>query len=145
MKTIAERFWEKVNKDGPTHIPRLGKCWEWTSCLAQGYGKFSYLGESRLAHHISWLLSGKSLSYGEQLDHLCRNRKCIRPSHLELVNNQINSQRGARSTLTPVLVRRIRSLYKSGRFTYRSLASYLDIGKGAVDFVLRGLTWSNIK
>jgi hypothetical protein len=141
---IVKRFWEKVNKDGPVLVPKLGKCWVWTAYKLKGYGRVSYKNKSTLAHLVSWMLSGKPTPK-EQLDHLCKNRACVRPSHLEEVSNQVNSQRGTRSTLTPALVKRIRSLYASGRFTYRSLAVYLEVGKGAVDFVLRGLTWSNVK
>jgi hypothetical protein len=140
------RFWEKVNKNGPTNT-RLGKCWVWTACITNGYGRFSYKGYNCLAHVVSWILSGKPepLYPEEQLDHLCRNSKCIRPSHLELVDNRTNSQRSRKSTLNPRVVLRIRRLYASGRFTYRSLALHLGVGKGAVDYVLRGKTWENIK
>jgi hypothetical protein len=147
METCMKRFWSKVNKDGPTVVPKLGKCWVWKACRQNGYGRFSYEGENQLAHVVSWVLAGNpTISYPkEQLDHLCRNRACIRPSHLEVVSNQINSQRGDRSTLNTALVKRIRTLYKTGYFTYRGLAKHLKIGKGAVDFVLRGLTWVNVK
>lgn len=142
-----KRFWEKVNKDGPVLVPKLGKCWVWIGYKTNGYGRFSFNGENRLAYVVAWLLFGnRKLTYPkEQLDHLCRNRACVRPSHLEVVSNQINSQRSSRSTLNPSLVRKIKSMYRTGRFTYRGLASHLKLGKGAVDFVLRGLTWGNIQ
>jgi hypothetical protein len=40
---------------------------------------------------------------------------------------------------------KIRTLYSTGKFTYRKLADHLKVGKGAVDFVLRGLTWVNVR
>lgn len=145
LETITIRFWSKVNKHGLTVAPSLGPCWEWTAYLnSDGYGKFNYKNTIHLAHRISWILEG-NLKDVKQLDHVCKNRKCVRPSHLEPVTNQVNSQRGKKATLNPTLVKEIRRLYKAGGFTYRSLAKHLGIGKGAVDQVLRGLTWTNIQ
>jgi hypothetical protein len=42
---LIERFWSKVNKDGPipASCPELGPCWLWTrSCYYNGYGQFAY-------------------------------------------------------------------------------------------------------
>lgn len=145
--TLAERFWAKVDKNGPVLEPKLGPCWVWTAGKQQGYGRVRYEGKNRLAYVVSWILAGnKPTVFPEtQLDHLCKNRACIRPSHLEVVNNKTNSQRSRKSTLNPELVQQIRRLYESGNFTYRSLAKHLKVGKGAVDFVLRGLTWNNVQ
>ena len=81
-----DRFWSKVSKtDG---------CWEWSAALDRnGYGAFRFEGRMRLAHRISWFLHHGSFPE-LQLDHLCRNRKCVNPAHLEPVTNRENTIRG---------------------------------------------------
>lgn len=94
-RSMSERFWEKVDKNnGPVH-PLLGRCWVWTAGLNQaGYGWFAVThGKQDRAHRIAYeLLIGKIES--ESLDHLCSNRKCVNPKHLDPVTKAINTMRG---------------------------------------------------
>lgn len=102
VETIADRFWPKVNKAGPVpaNRPDLGECWEWTGAQqSNGYGYFYAVrtrahSDRRLAHRMAWELSGGNLTAGLVLDHLCRNRLCVNPAHLELTTDQINIRRG---------------------------------------------------
>lgn len=89
----AERFWAKVNKDGPVpeNRPDLGPCWIWTGAkVSEGYGSFR-IGRDTVSAHL--FLVGRPTE-GLERDHLCRVRACIRPSHLELVPHLVNVQRG---------------------------------------------------
>jgi hypothetical protein len=94
----ATRFWPKVNKQAPPPPwkPELGSCWEWTAgATAQGYGGFHPTKyELVLAHRWSYEQSGGVLEPDAVLDHLCRNRRCVNPSHLEQVSNLENLRRG---------------------------------------------------
>lgn len=83
---ILDRFWSKVDP--------FGDCWEWTASLnAYGYGQF-YDGETmRLAH--SFIYRSLVGDYPGDLDHLCRNRRCVNPDHLEPVTRRENIRRGA--------------------------------------------------
>jgi hypothetical protein len=82
---IAERFWAKVNKDGPVVRPELGSCWEWMGAIRpNGYGQMSAgrRGQTPLkVHRVAW-----ELAYGaaptSYVLHRCDNRRCVRPSHL---------------------------------------------------------------
>lgn len=86
-QSIRERFWSKVDKSG--------ECWIWTAAIRNGYGAFSITsGHSVIAHRFSWEASGKTIPEGLVLDHLCRNRACVNPDHLEPVSHWENIRRG---------------------------------------------------
>lgn len=71
-------------------------CWEWQHTLSRdGYGQMSVDGRNRMAHRISYELYVGAIPRGLTLDHLCRNRRCVRPSHLEAVTQRENFHRGA--------------------------------------------------
>ena len=92
-----DRFWAKTNRDGPTpaHRPDLGPCWLWTAAqVGNGYGQFNPHGRLVLAHRFAYELLIGPIPDGLQLDHLCRVRRCVRPSHLEPVTQQVNILRG---------------------------------------------------
>ena len=90
-RTAEERFWLLVSKEGPD------ECWEWRGCKQKGYGLFGADGRRYVAHR--WLyesihgpLTGDVSLV--QLDHLCRNRGCVNPAHLEPVTRKENILRG---------------------------------------------------
>jgi hypothetical protein len=87
----TEAFWEKVNK--------TETCWFWTGLLdTHGYG-FAHLdGKMQRAHRYAFVVCGGSIPEGLTLDHLCRNRHCVRPDHLEPVDNRTNVLRGTGHT-----------------------------------------------
>lgn len=96
-KTIDERFWMKVDKNGPIpeYNPSLGECWIWTGGPdGKGYGQFGVEGKGKRAHRLSYELLIGPVPDGLELDHLCRVRLCVRPSHLEPVTHQVNGLRG---------------------------------------------------
>jgi hypothetical protein len=88
------RFWKFVNKDGPRVKHKLGKCWEWTGASNNGYGVF-WRGDRRVpAHRYAFEAESGPIPEGKQIDHLCRNHGCVRPSHLEPVTQKENLLRG---------------------------------------------------
>ena len=88
-----ERFWGRVNKQG---VPWQGtRCWEWRGYLAEdGYGLFSPHHHNVPAHRFAYESLIGPIPVGLQLDHLCRNRACVNPSHLEPVTARTNQLRG---------------------------------------------------
>lgn len=66
-------------------------CWEWTANKTQGgYGRMQINGRGLLAHRILYVIFVGEIPAGYELDHLCRNPSCVRPSHLEAVPHQVN-------------------------------------------------------
>ena len=79
------RFWQRVSV--------ADKCWEWTGAKNNnGYGRLGI----KYAHRVSYQIhfGFDSIPDGMTVDHLCRNRTCVNPGHLELVTRQENHRRG---------------------------------------------------
>lgn len=94
--TEAERFARRIVRR--VVVARLGPCWEWSGCrVATGYGHFRPSGDKRTkpvrAHRWAWQRVNGPVPSGMELDHLCRNPACVRPSHMEVVTHLENMRR----------------------------------------------------
>ena len=84
LEKLVHRFTAKIVKEN---------CWKWESALNKGYGVFSIKNKTKQAHRLSFELFSGRIPKGLQLDHLCRNPKCVNPSHLEPVTPKENMNR----------------------------------------------------
>src|SRR5574338_365554 len=67
-----------------------GNCWEWQGTLNKdGYGLITIA-----VHKLSYVMAKGKIPKGFVIDHLCRNRKCCNPNHLEAVTPKVNAVRG---------------------------------------------------
>lgn len=70
-------------------------CWEWHGARDKyGYGQAWWNGGRVKAHRLVYELLVADIADGLQIDHLCRNRCCVNPQHLEPVTRRVNIQRG---------------------------------------------------
>jgi hypothetical protein len=84
--------WEAVREYVKAHTTMSDSgCWEWNGALTeQGYGRCF----GRLAHRLSYEAWTGPIGGGLDIDHLCRNRACVNPAHLEPVTRRENLARG---------------------------------------------------
>lgn len=83
--TDVERFWTMVDKDED--------CWEWSAYTNPGgYGTFKVYGQMFLAHRYSYEIHHNEKLGEWFVDHICHNRKCVKPTHLRKVTKQQNAE-----------------------------------------------------
>lgn len=92
--SLEVRFWRKVEK--------TETCWNWRGSTnkTSGYGQIQINGKAESVHVVSYKLAGGAIPEGMELDHLCRNRKCVNPDHLEPVAHRDNVLRGINACAT---------------------------------------------
>lgn len=83
-----DQFWAQSEPE-----PNTG-CWLWLGQKSwNGYGRFWWSGKQKMAHRLAYELTFGPIP-SETLDHLCKNKGCVNPKHLEPVSNRENTLRG---------------------------------------------------
>lgn len=92
-RRLPLRFWAKVIAERHDRLPCL--CWTWVGSRdPEGYGQYNIRGQVLKAHRMAWTGLVGPIEDGLQLDHLCRQRACVRPAHLDPVPCRENTLRG---------------------------------------------------
>lgn len=118
-------------------------CWEWQMhCDNSGYGRIRIGRLHMAAHRYYFELYRGPVGDNLQLDHLCRNRKCVNPDHLEVVTMVENIRRGNVAKLTPVQVSEILAL--KGHETAKEVGQRFGVVRSTISRIWSGDRWSGI-
>lgn len=92
-RPLMERFMGHVHPE-----PNSG-CWLWSGAVSGGYGTYTWMDDGRkvtsLAHRFSYEKHGRAIPEDLQIDHLCRNKLCVNPDHMEPVTARENMLRSS--------------------------------------------------
>ena len=163
--TLEERFWSKVNKDGPTLPGMNSPCWLWTGARSSdGYGNMGIDRRNYGAHRVSAHLAlGLPLrgdgGRGPMVLHSCDNPPCVNPAHLRVgtaaENNQDTRDRGrvrldpprgidhCFAKLTPEIIASARVAWGGGA-TLKELAAEYGVNTISLYNALTGKTWKHV-
>jgi hypothetical protein len=160
----AEKFWSKVNKNGPIAPHMTTPCWLWTGYISprNGYGELARKGETSRAHRISWELHYGPIPDDLLVCHICDVRHCVRPDHFFLgtyQDNRIDAVQKGRAKAP-------KSAFKNGiehpnaklssqkvtealeRFangeSQQAIAKSFGVTRQTIHKVLKGQTWKHI-
>jgi len=146
---LPQRFWKKVERI-------TSGCWIWTGALAgHGYGQIRVNRKGIYAHRWIFEVDQGSIKKGLQIDHLCRNRSCVNPTHLEAVTQQVNITRGdmgsgvrigsgnPNAKISDQQVLEIDALYASGHLQ-REIAIKFGYTQGQISRILNRKAFRNV-
>lgn len=120
-------------------------CWIWAQSehAASGYGQFNNRVSRSNAHRAVFeIYHDITLPKRLVLDHLCRQRTCVNPDHMEPVTVAENTRRGRSTKLTLEDVAQIEALYFDGLYSQRELAGRFGVSQTQVSRILNGHRWS---
>jgi hypothetical protein len=120
-------------------------CWIWRGRIDRGgYGRAAAgaRGYHKAAHRVTYERLRGPIPEKCELDHLCRNRACVNPDHLEPVTSAENARRGACTTLTPERVALIKAQPSRRR---ADLAAEFGVSIGTIDNIRAGKRWAEIE
>lgn len=115
-------------------------CWEYNKYIApNGYASVATSrSTSELAHRLSYRYFVGDIPEGKQIDHLCRNRKCVNPAHLEAVTQRENIRRGLLTKLSFEDIDRIKDMYNMKLMKQQQLAEMFGVGQDVISRVVNG-------
>lgn len=119
---------------------RKTDCWIWPySKNGNGYGVIGKGKKIIDAHRFMFETILRPVPANCELDHLCKNKLCVNPDHLEPVSHRENCLRGKQTKLTPADVKIIRSM--AGKHSQRQIAERFGVSRACIGYILQGKRW----
>lgn len=124
-------------------------CWNWIGCKNEvtGYGKKQWHGEPVLAHRWVWMMLFGKIPDGMVINHICSNRACVNPRHLEITDQAGNCRHGVGAKLNESAVKEIRKGFanrKRGE-TRRVLSQRFGVTPMTISDIWHGKSWKDIQ
>jgi len=120
-------------------------CWIWQRALdSKGYGQVRVNGRLRRAPRVFYERAHGTIPEGMQIDHLCCNKGCVNPVHLEAVTGTENIRRSPATILTEIEVAQIKRLLKLG-WAGQRIGRVYAISKHTVYNIRDGRIWKDIE
>lgn len=143
---IIGRIGSKIDKvdNGFLIDGKVSECWIWNGYVDKyGYGMVKIDGAKIGAHRVTFALFNEDLIDGMHVDHLCRNRACCNPNHLEQVTPVVNTRRGSVAVLTVEVVANVKAFLIHG-YSVVSLARMYGVSAKTIANVAAGRTWKDV-
>ena len=121
---------------------KINNCWNWSKSLnTYGYAQVRIAKKQKIVGRVLYEALIRKIPTGFTMDHLCRNRKCVNPYHLEAVVPAINVQRGLSAKINSKKATKIRRLYSRENITQMELAKMFGIGQGEISRIINYRIW----
>ena len=119
----------------------------WTGLRAKNQGGYPVIRINKILFIMSRYMYEKfkgKISKNKQLDHLCRNRQCVNPNHLEIVSQAENIRRGESSKLNKKIVGMIKVAYKFSHKSQTEIAKAFNVNQSTISRIVNNLRWKGI-
>lgn len=119
-------------------------CWTWTGHITKkGYGLYRLPGtiKTQMSHRVVYERYYGKIPLGMQLDHLCRNRACVNPKHMEVVSGTENHRRGLGVKISKEIADKIKQEYKEGKLLQKEIGAKYGVTNHCVSKIVRNKTW----
>ena len=122
-------------------------CWRWLGKIQKttGYGCKQSGGRTLLAHRWMYQIFNGWIPKDRQIDHLCKNRWCVNPDHLEPVTQATNVRRGNGTKLTIAKARQIKALMAKVKWgERRQIAEKFGVSTALLSDIKYGRAWADL-
>ena len=140
MKPRRKKNESRLDLDRDTYLDEECLIWRWAKFL-DGYGCLWNGYKHIKAHRYSYETYVGYIPDDMQIHHICFNKSCINPDHLELVTNTENQHKPDVTDLNWPVVLSIRRLYATGKFTQTQLGEIHGITQARISKIVNNKTW----